>query len=82
MQVRNEHMMNALHFYAVLAQLHLGSFAAINEEVLVMHIYDLTGRMVPHGRQCCAAAQYGDVEFHDKKNRSHVVSGLRFLFNA
>ena len=42
------------------------------EEVLVMDVHYLSGRMVTHCGQCCATAEDGDFEFHNKKNRSKV----------
>ena len=71
-QMRDEDVVDALHLHLVASQLHLGAFTAIDQEVLVMDVHYLSGRMVTHCVQCCATAEYGDFEFHNKKNRSKV----------
>ena len=63
-QMRDEDVIDALEFDFVFAQLHLRSFAAIDEKKFVVHIHHLRRRMMSGSGRGCTAAKNGHVKSH------------------
>jgi len=62
MQMRDKYDLNALHFNTILAQLHLCSFSAIQQEIMVTNGNNLGCGTETLSWRRCSTAQYGNVK--------------------
>lgn len=63
-------MVNALELQPVATQLELGTFAAIDQQVLVMQVQQLGGIAPAQCGRRCPASEYGQFKSHQKKNHA------------
>lgn len=63
----NHDVVDALKFDFKPTKLQLSSFCAIEENMLVMQVDQLTGWISFQRWSCCSTAQYGYFEFHTNK---------------
>ena len=62
-KVRDENVVHACEAHMIPAHLHLGAFAAVNQEQLVAEINDLRAWKMPRRRFRASTAEYGYFEF-------------------
>ena len=63
-QVTDENMVDTMKVYLEMHELHLHTFTAVDQEVLILNFHELRRRESPIGRQCTAGTQYRDLEIH------------------
>ncbi len=84
-KVRDENVVHACEAHMIPAHLHLGAFAAVNQEQLVAEINDLRAWKMPRRRFRASTAEYGYFEFlHTAKVQKPNVAGSSglYIFNT
>ena len=62
MEVGDEYVVDLAPFHFVACQLHLGTFAAVDQEQMFIQCYHLGGRVSLIGRESGIIAEYGNAE--------------------
>ncbi len=84
-KVRDENVVHACEAHMIPAHLHLGAFAAVNQEQLVAEINDLRAWKMPRRRFRASTAEYGYFKFlHAAKVQKPNVAGSSglYIFNT